>query len=92
MIKNYKDFKKVMQYCKLMDYSIDDILNMSDNELRIWFNLVEKMTKNETEFRIKTGLSLDNNGDKHKVLSIVHAKFERSGLNYGKKIFDNGTT
>jgi len=72
--KPHREFRKIIQYCKMMDYDINDILEMSDQELRIWYHHVKEMTENESEFRIKTGMSLDSQGNKHKVLSIVDGR------------------
>ena len=66
-------FRKILKYCQLMGYDINDILNMSDHELRIWYVHVNEMIENETEFRIKTGMILDNHNDKHKVVSIIRS-------------------
>lgn len=57
-MKAHIEFKRIIQYCKLMNYDVNDILKMSDNELRVWYQRVTKITKNETEFRILTGMSL----------------------------------
>ena len=75
--KPYLEFRNIIRYCKLMNYDINDILEMSDNELRIWYNRVINMISNETSFRIKTGISLDAMNNKHKVLSVVDASFIR---------------
>ena len=72
--KPHREFRKIIQYCKMMNYDINDILEMSDQELRIWYHHVKEMTENESEFRIKTGMSLDSQGNKHKVLSIVDGR------------------
>ena len=75
--KPYMEFRDVIRYCKLMNYNINDILEMSDNELRIWYKRVLDMVSDETRFRIKTGISLDSAGKKHKTLAIVETRFHR---------------
>lgn len=74
MDKPHETFKKIIQYCDLMNYDVKDILNMSNHELRLWYHRVLDMVNNETEFRIKTGLSIDNQGKAHKVVSIIDGR------------------
>lgn len=85
MEKDHQVFKKIIQYCKLMNYDVNDILEMSDNELRLWYNRVLKMTKNEVDFRIETGMSIDSQGKEHKLLSIVQTKFHSKESRYNGK-------
>ena len=73
--KPHETFKKIIQYCKMMNYDVNDILEMSDQELRLWYHRVLSMTNNETEFRIKTGRIIDKGGKEHKLLSIIDKRF-----------------
>ena len=57
-----------------MHYDINDILEMSDTELRVWYKRTLEMVQNETEFRIRTGMSLDKDGKKHPVVAIVDGR------------------
>ena len=84
MSKPHETFKKIIQYCKMMDYDVNDILDMSDHELRLWYHRVLEMTENETDFRILTGRSIDNQGKVHKILSIVDGR--RKSWEKGKDI------
>lgn len=70
-------FRNIIKYCKLMNYDINDILKMSDNELRLWYKHVKDITENETNFRIMTGMTLDDRGNEHKLLAIIQTKFSR---------------
>lgn len=72
--KPHREFRKIIQYCKLMNYNVNDILEMSDQELRLWYHHVKEMTENEKEFRIRTGMSLDNQSKKHNVVSIIDGR------------------
>ena len=54
-------FQRIIKYCKLMDYDINDILNMSENELLIWYRRVTEKVNNESNFRMQTGLVNDQN-------------------------------
>jgi len=83
--KPHQEFRNIIKYCKLMNYDVNDILEMSDHELRLWYNRVLKMTENETEFRIKTGLSIDEQGKEHKLLSIVQTKWHSKENRYNGK-------
>lgn len=56
--KPHRAFRRIILYCKLMNYNVNDILKMSDQELKIWYNRVLDMTSNETDFRIKTGMNI----------------------------------
>lgn len=67
-------FREIIRYCKLMHYDINDILEMSDTELRIWYKRTLEMVDNPMEFRIRTGMNLDNAGKKHPVVSIVDGR------------------
>lgn len=77
--KPYMKFKRILQYCKLMKYDIDEILNMSENELRLWYKHVLDIIDDETKFMIKTGISIDNDGTKHKTVSIIETRFSKKG-------------
>ena len=57
-----------------MHYDVNDILEMSDHELRLWYHRIIEITENETEFRILTGLSMDSQGKEHNVVSIVDGR------------------
>lgn len=72
-LKPYELFRKIIKYCKLMDYDVNDILNMSDREMRIWYNRVVVMVMDESSFRIQTGM-INDKGTSHKILSIIDAK------------------
>ena len=48
-------FKRIIQYCQMMGYNVNDILNMTNHELRLWYERVVKMTEDEINFRIHTG-------------------------------------
>ena len=74
MKKPHQQFKKIIQYCKLMNYDVNDILEMSDHELRLWYHRITEITENETKFRILTGLSIDSQGKEHHVVSIVDGR------------------
>lgn len=74
MDKPHETFRKVIKYCDMMGYDIKDILDMSNHELRLWYHRVLDMVENETEFRIRTGLSIDKEGKRHKVLSIIDGR------------------
>lgn len=74
MRKPHETFKKIIQYCKLMNYDVNDILEMSDHELRLWYHRTLDMVNNETEFRIRTGMSIDSQGKAHKVVAIVDGR------------------
>lgn len=60
-MKDYEMFRKIIKYCKLVNYNINDILKMSDVELKVWYKKVGNMVKDETSFRIMTGLINDTN-------------------------------
>ena len=72
-------FRRIIQYCKLMHYDIDEILNMSDNELRIWYNRMLKMSNDQFGYRIKSGIDIDNNGQRHVVTAITQTRFHKKG-------------
>lgn len=72
-LKPYELFRKIIKYCKLMDYDVNDILSMSDREMRIWYNRVVVMVMDESSFRIQTGM-INDKGTNHKILSIIDAK------------------
>lgn len=55
---SHKSFKKIIQYCKLMNYDVNDILNMTDHELRLWYERVMELTENDIEFKLTTGMSI----------------------------------
>ena len=74
-MKQHIKFRKIIQYCKLMEYDLDEILDMSDNELRLWYNRISDIAENEIAYTIRTGISLDDK--KHKVVSIVDSRFDK---------------
>lgn len=73
-LKPYELFRKIIKYCKLMDYDVNDILSMSDREMRIWYNRVVDMVMDESSFRIQTGM-INDKGNNHKILSIIDVKW-----------------
>ena len=75
-MKDYQKFKRIIKYCKLMNYDVNDILNMSDNELRLWYTRVLRMTENEKDFQIRTGMTIDQ-GTKHKIVTIIESRWKK---------------
>lgn len=62
--KPHRIFKRIIQYCNLMGYDINKILDMSDYELKLWYDRAVEMTSNETNFRIRTGMVLNEKNGK----------------------------
>ena len=54
-MEDFLKFRCIVQYCKMMNYDINDILDMSTHELRLWYERVTKMMEDEIKFRINTG-------------------------------------
>ena len=54
-MEKHLEFKRIIQYCKMMNFNVNDILNMSSHELRLWYNRVTEMMNDEIRFRINTG-------------------------------------
>ena len=57
--KEHLNFKRIIMYCKLMNYDLNDIKNMSDFEMGLWYKKTLQLIQNETDFRINTGMVLD---------------------------------
>lgn len=66
MDKPHQTFRKIIQYCKMMNYNVNDILDMTDHELRLWYHHVIDMMSNNTDFKIRTGMTITDgkNGGK----------------------------
>lgn len=58
--KEHLKFKRIIKYCQLMNYDYKDILSMSDHELSLWYKRVVNLTSNETDFRINTGMHIED--------------------------------
>lgn len=59
ILKPHITFKKLIKYCDVTGFNIKDILNMSDFEVKLWYEKALKDIENEKDFQIRTGWSLD---------------------------------